>query len=849
MYMKALFAGWMVASTILRPVPATAQAMAGGVEFALEPQALDRALTEVARLTGREIIIASGAATGKTAPRLAGHLSADEAIRRLLAGSGLVADFRADVVLIRAAPANALISSDNDIVVTGSRLRGTVSASPVRVLTARQIRNAGQADLGEAARAIPQSFNGGQNPGIGIGVTGANANQNAASSLNLRGLGADATLTLLNGHRLAHDGTGQAVDISAIPLAAVDRLEIVPDGASALYGSDAVGGVANVILKRDFRGLDTSARIDIPTDGGGTRQRYTATSGDTWRGGGGLLAVDIDHSEPITAGDRGITRGLSPSTTLVREQSHQGGIATVHQQLAPSIGLEADAIYSSRSARGETPYSSTGTVRDSGNTNSSETRSFALAPRLVVDASRDWQLTLQGLYGDDRLKYDTVGYFGGAEIARFAGCICNRIASIEGGAEGALFALPGGPARLALGGGVRRATFHYTQAGSLDFSRDRTTSFAYGELALPLVSTSNALPGAQRLMISAAGRYERYRGTAGVLSPKLGIVYSPLAGVELKGSWGRSFKAPTLYQQYLPGLLTVLNAEDLGYTSYPTGTTIGIVNGGSTSLQPERARTWSATLGLRPDRWPGAHMEISYFDVDFTNRVQVPVQSLFNALGNPSYDAFISYAPSVAQVASALSLASGGLDNQTGRSFDPTQLAAIIDQGYRNVTREHAAGVDVAADYHAGFSRGRTLDVSLDASYLTSRRILIPALPAITLAGTVFNPPRWRGRAGGSLTTPSLTLAAYANYIGGVEDRRRPAIVGVRGQTTVDLAVRLTLAKTGWLRDTELALTLQNAFDVLPAPIATSFAYATPFDSTNYSAVGRVVGLQVSRRW
>src|SRR3546814_1212331 len=83
----------------------------------------------------------------------------------------------------------------------------------------------------------------------------------STSTLNLRGLGPDATLTLINGHRIAYDGAFQGVDISAIPLAALDRLEIVADGASALYGSDAVGGVANIILRRDFDGIWSSARI------------------------------------------------------------------------------------------------------------------------------------------------------------------------------------------------------------------------------------------------------------------------------------------------------------------------------------------------------------------------------------------------------------------------------------------------------------------------------------------------------------------------------------------------------------------------------------------------------------
>src|SRR5690606_28265351 len=94
------------------------------------------------------------------------------------------------------------------------------------------------------------------------------------SSLNLRGLGPDATLTLLNGRRLAYGGVVHAVDIGAIPVEAVDRVEIVPDGASAIYGSDAVGGVGNVVLKRDYQGVAVGLRYGGATEGGLATREY-----------------------------------------------------------------------------------------------------------------------------------------------------------------------------------------------------------------------------------------------------------------------------------------------------------------------------------------------------------------------------------------------------------------------------------------------------------------------------------------------------------------------------------------------------------------------------------------------
>lgn len=849
MQRRAIFATCLIAGALGLSMPVIAQTAPNVVDFSLKAQALDRALTEVGHLSGREIIVASDAAAGKRAPKLVGRLSADEAVRRLLIGSGLVADFRSDVILVhRDASAPSAVTSDADIVVTGSRIRGAVSPSPVHIISAEEIRDAGQADLGDVARTLPQSFGGGQNPEIGVGVTGRNQNEDAASSLNLRGLGADATLTLLNGHRLSYDGTAQSVDISSIPLAAVDRIEIVPDGASALYGSDAVGGVANIILKRDYHGLETSARVDVPTDGGGTRELYTATAGTTWGTGGGLITADVDHSAPIVAGQRDITQSLAPTATLLRRQSHQGIVANLHQLVAPDMTFEMDALYSARNAFGQTPYTADGTVLDYGTTSASKSRSFEFAPRLIIDAIPKWQVTLSGIYGQDHADYTTILYLSDVPLAHIAGCLCDALASVEASAEGPLFTLPGGSARLAIGGGEHRTSIHYTQLPSIDFDRDRLTSYGYGELALPLVSAQNATPGLRQLLLSVAGRYERYAGI-GVLSPKLGIVYAPLTGVDLKATWGRSFKAPTLYQQYSLSYLDIYNAADLGYPNYPAGATIGILNGGNAALKPERAQTWSATLAVHPAQWAGGRVEISYFDIDFTNRVQIPVQSLFNALGNSTYASFITYDPTAADIESAVSRASVGLENDTGRPFDPSQLVAIVDMVYRNVTREHARGVDVSANYRIAAGDGQTLDFSIDASYLTSRRTIIPTLPPIPLAGTLFNPPRLRGRVGVTWSLPRLTFAGFMNYTGGVDDRRSATVVKVGGQPIVDLSARYSFTGSGPLGGTELSLALRNVFDALPDPIATSLVYGTPYDSTNYSAVGRVIGLQVAHRW
>src|SRR5690606_22197446 len=108
-----------------------------------------------------------------------------------------------------------------------------------------------------------------------------------------RGIGPSATLTLLDGHRLPGSGTGGAYsDTSVVPILALRRMEIIADGASAIYGSDAVAGVVNLILRRDLNGVEANARYGF-ADGYDTRQ-FGVAAGKTW--GTGQFMATFEHS-------------------------------------------------------------------------------------------------------------------------------------------------------------------------------------------------------------------------------------------------------------------------------------------------------------------------------------------------------------------------------------------------------------------------------------------------------------------------------------------------------------------------------------------------------------------------
>jgi iron complex outermembrane recepter protein len=165
------------------------------------------------------------------------------------------------------------------IEVTGSNIKRTESegALPLSVITREEIDHAGIQSAQELLERVSanQSF-GGSNSALGIGslITGYTA-------ASLRGLGAERTLVLLNGHRLAPYALsgGNAVDLSGIPLAAIERVEILKDGASAIYGTDAIGGVINFILRKDFKGVEINADHYVTEHPGGDSRRANATFG------------------------------------------------------------------------------------------------------------------------------------------------------------------------------------------------------------------------------------------------------------------------------------------------------------------------------------------------------------------------------------------------------------------------------------------------------------------------------------------------------------------------------------------------------------------------------------------
>lgn len=214
-------------------------------------------------------------------------------------------------------------TSEQRIVITGSSIKRipTEGALPVQVITAQDLERQGIVTTEQLIGSLSVNGTGLDNLASNADVVaGAARGNNGLSCANLRGQGCQSTLVLLNGRRLAAHGlTGGVVDIQSIPLAAIERIEILKDGASAVYGTDAIGGVINFITYRSYQGLALQAFTDVTEAGGGDIQRVKLHGGfgDLDRRGFNVtFGVSRTENKILRGSDRGFVNTFQPERGL-----------------------------------------------------------------------------------------------------------------------------------------------------------------------------------------------------------------------------------------------------------------------------------------------------------------------------------------------------------------------------------------------------------------------------------------------------------------------------------------------------------------------------------------------------
>lgn len=189
------------------------------------------------------------------------------------------------------------------IVVTGSRIRGVAPVGSNLIdVGAEDIAKSGASTVSEVLRQVPQITSLSINAEGATGV-GASSNITRATGPNLRGLGSTATLVVVDGNRVPIAGTqGNFVDPSFIPSLALQRIEVIADGASAIYGSDAVAGVINLIPRKDFEGLEVRGRAAFADDY--TEYQIGGIAGASWDTGNVVFAADYVKNDALLGSDR-----------------------------------------------------------------------------------------------------------------------------------------------------------------------------------------------------------------------------------------------------------------------------------------------------------------------------------------------------------------------------------------------------------------------------------------------------------------------------------------------------------------------------------------------------------------
>jgi outer membrane receptor protein involved in Fe transport len=967
------FVGLMVVAA-----PAAAAQVGEARDYDMPAQDLGAALRQVAAQSGRAVVVASELVAGLRAPALKGHYSAEEAIGLLLRGSGLRAVPVDGTLVVQRGDGEvgALEDGDaGDILVTGTRIRGRAPVgSPLITIDRKAIEQSGYATTQGIAQSIPQNFGGGLNEATAAGGTlGQNTGSNASrgSSINLRGLGPTSTLVLLNGERPPLGGfAGAFADISMIPASAIDRIEIVADGASAIYGSDAVAGVVNIVPRLDFTGVEASARIGT-ADGDSQEYQASLLLGTRWAGGHAMIAYEfydhdrlkaadrpfatddlrpfggVDHrtayadpgtiyaggkSFAIPAGQNGV--GLNPASLvagtvnlgnswdgadILPEQRRNSVFAAVSQELGGGFRAFAEGLMTIRTfdqamrpnfdTRRTVPVTNPFYVdpigthlpvgvqysfrRDLGNeTQEGITSSFGVTAGVEAKLG-PWAITADGTYGRD---YDRETLTNRVNSARLAVALADTnpataynlfgdgpatnpatIASIRGYSEdsfvnqdwsatlrgdGPLLALPAGEVRLAVGGEYRNenyvdhggtiytATLTPQPSAGIALHAPRQVRAAYAELLVPLFGGDATLPGLHRLDLSAAVRTEHYSDFGGTTNPKIGLAWEPVAGLTVRGSYGTSFRAPSFEDlRQDPGQQAII-AYPIPDPTAPSGeSNVLVLRGNNPDLRPERATTWSLGTDLVPKALPGFHASLTWFDVDYRDRIASPSAELFNFLVNRSVYAGITESnPSAARVAELY--ASPFLFNPLNIP-QTAVFAAVVDARLQNLSVVKQSGLDLDLGYGFALAGGRA-EIGAAGTYIFHiDQALTPNAPVTNVVSILGNPVNLRARGRATWSGRAFGAALFVNYVNGYTNETNSTPQHVDSWTTVDLQLSYRFrASGGALKGLKLALSASNLFDTDPPYAAYYIGTDTAaYDPENASAIGRVVSFQVTKSW
>jgi outer membrane receptor protein involved in Fe transport len=734
-----------------------------------------------------------------------------------------------------------------EIVVTGTFIRGVApESSPLTVYSRQDIERTGVATVDQFVKLIPQNFSlVGSDTAFTPGSTQAGANLTRGTAVDLRGLGPGSTLVLLNGHRLASAGTdGSFVDVSTIPLSAVERVEVLADGASSLYGSDAVSGVVNFILRKDFAGAETSVRYGDTTRGGADELTISQLVGGASESGNAMLVYEHNQKDGLRADQRDFIPSQGGIFQIVPEQRRDSAIFSANYELMPGSRIFGDASYSKRTFVHDT------TIGGALQAVEGDSLAYTGVLGLRFQPGLKWG-------GEATLNYSTTRDQSTADFPDFDFIFSaetkSQLISLDLRGDGPLFALPGGDAQASIGASARREQFDDFTFGAGTGLKRRVAS-AFAEFLVPIVGPANALSIVQRLELSISARYDNYEEVGSSTNPKVGLLWAPAQGLHIRSSYATSFRAPLLSQLSTAIRPFSFNVFHIPDASAADGYTDTLVNSspGNPNLRPEKSKSWTVGFDLKPPSIHGFNLSASYFNIDYTDRLSSPpLTGLIFSL----YDQFETLSPFIDRNPDSNSIREIYLNNEVGdlSGVGAGGVEALFDQRIQNFAEMKTSGLDLTTSYY--WSTGPNhFAATFSGAYLRNLNYqALPTTATIKLAGNVYNPPHRKLRSDFSWNRSAFSTTVALNAI----DHYRNGLVSpsenVSRWMTLDFHIMYQgndSSDFALLQGTKVSLSILNLADKDPPYIRSDNPDANfGYDATNSSPLGRFISMYVSKHW
>lgn len=873
--LRGLLAASLVSLSLLFALPARAGVLDRVTRFRIQPEVLRQALLDFAKQAHVQVILGRIPHRTRRAVALAGRYTGRQAIERLLRGTGLtyaVTDHTVEVFpktsrhlhsadLGRDAPAKTHANESaarkstaphakhvertppslQAVVVTGTHLSGGPPPSePIITITRRQIRESGYQSVEQLMDSLPENFN-----SVGSEASGSQSEVDAGNlgfgaAVDLLGLGYDSSLVLVNGHRLAPGGiNGAFTDISVIPLSAIKRIDIVTDGASAIYGADAIGGVVNYILRNHEQGGETSLEYGSVTRGGLKDYRLSQSYGLNWASGHALLAYEYHDETPLNVLDRPFSTAAAPGD-LTAGMTQNSVYLSAGESLSRDWRLHQEAFYSHRrntdiATVGAQPFGYAETAQ----------YSYALGSSVLLP--RTWTLHARLSYGGNDTHVRTVyGSLAGDNNLSTASVVVN----------GPLWKLPAGEIKGAAGVQLRYASLSSLFTGLFivaNIDKHRTVDSAFLEAEFPLLSRMRQGGSVPEMTLDVAGRVDHYSDFGTSVNPKVGLAWHPMRGVKLRGTISSSFKAPNFYQLYGDQYSELVNSPEPQLSAGQTAAVL-YLSGSNENLTAEKSTEWTLGLDLSPADVPGLRADLTYYHVRFKQRIVDPNIPLFAALDQGGkFSAFILRNPSANQLERLASPVYSYLNLTALPGLGPVRSAldavAIADDRFQNIGQTRSGGILATAMYH-GAVRGFRYNVGLNGAYILEfKNSNVPGAPSYSVLSTVGNPVNFRGRVTAGIHRATWGFSAFLNYVNRYRDVTLGTPVPVASWTTLNFTASYRLfGGVGHWGRARLYLSCINCLNRAPPAVRLTSSYLG-YDPSNANALERFVSATVSVRW